>query len=279
MALKWGFAGGSRIAHDYMNALGTLPAGQHEVVAIAEPILMEQALCKQFNVPKCYSTFLELAQDPNVEIVHVGVLNPYHLEVSILMLEHGKHVLCQKPLCMNEKQARKLIEYAEKKKVFFTEGVWSRSFPAYHYIREQIQSGKLGDIETVVVEFGNPNVAERGVKKALGGGTILDLGVYTIQFCQFIFNDAPIAIKASGKLNDDGVDVEVCAEFKYSGNRVAKMKTSFLELIENDTEIIGTKGTMIVSYGFHFHTEQNANFQYQMCFFALRFQIFRAQRR
>lgn len=138
MALKWGFAGGSKIAHDYMNAIGTLPDGEHKVVAIAEPMLVQQAetLCKQFNVPKCYRTFLELAKDPNVEIVHVGVLNPYHYEVAMLMLQHGKHVLCQKPMCMNKAQARKLIEYAEQKKVFFTEGIWSRSFPCYEYIRE-----------------------------------------------------------------------------------------------------------------------------------------------
>lgn len=125
MALKWGFACAGKVAHDYLNAIGTLEEGHHEVVAIAEPMFVQQAenLAQKFNIPKCYTTFLELAQDPNVEVVHVGTLNPQHLEVSLLMLQHGKHVLCQKPLCMNEKQARQLIEYARQKKLFLTASI------------------------------------------------------------------------------------------------------------------------------------------------------------
>lgn len=124
MALKWGFACAGKITQDYLNAMQTLEPGHHEVVAIAEPMFIHQAkdFARKFNIPKCYSTFLELAQDPDVEIVHVGALNPMHLEVSLLMLQHGKHVLCQKPLCMNEKQARQLIEFARQKNLFLVEG-------------------------------------------------------------------------------------------------------------------------------------------------------------
>lgn len=158
MALKWGFACAGKIAHDYLNALETLEGGHHEVVAIAEPMFIQQAedLAQKFNIPKVYSTFLELAKDPNVEIVHVGTLHPMHLEVSILMLQHGKHVLCQKPMCMNEKQARQLVEYARQKKLFLSEAIWSRCFPSYQYIRSQIKSGKLGEIQSVKIGFGNP---------------------------------------------------------------------------------------------------------------------------
>lgn len=166
MALKWGFACAGKIAHDYLNAMTTLPEGHHEVVAIADPMVHQaEELAERYNIPKYYASFLELAKDPNVEVVHVASLNPYHLEVSLLMLEHGKHVLCQKPLCMNEKQARKLIEYAEKKKLFLMEGFWSRSNPSYQYIREQLQAGRLGDIKSVEVDFTNPHMAsvERAV--------------------------------------------------------------------------------------------------------------------
>lgn len=83
-------------------------------------------------------------------------------------------------------------------------------------------------------------------KKALGGGTILDLGVYTIQFCQWIFQKEPISIKATGVLNDDGVDMDVVAELHYGNNKVAKMRTSFLENLSNTAKIVGTKGTMTV---------------------------------
>lgn len=160
MPLKWGFACAGKIAHDYLNAMTTLPDGHHEVVAIADPMVHQaKELAHRYNIPKYYASFLELAQDPNVEVVHVASLNPHHLEVSLLMLQHGKHVLCQKPLCMNEKQARKLIEYAEQKNLFLMEGFWSRSNPSYQYIREQLQAGRLGDIKSVEVDFSNPHMA------------------------------------------------------------------------------------------------------------------------
>lgn len=160
MTLKWGFACAGKISFDYINAMGTLPEGHHEVVAVAEPMLKNQAeeLCILYKIPKCHRTFLELAQDPSVEIVHVGTLNPYHYDVSMLMLQHGKHVLCQKPLCMNENQARKLTEYAKHKRLFLTEGLWSRSNPSYQYIREQIQSGALGDIQSLDINFSNKSM-------------------------------------------------------------------------------------------------------------------------
>lgn len=80
----------------------------------------------------------------------------------------------------------------------------------------------------------------------MGGGTTYDLGVYAIQFCQFIFEQEPLSIHATGVLNDDGVDVEVTAVLEYSNNGVAKMKTSFLETLSNGAKIVGTKGTMTV---------------------------------
>lgn len=80
----------------------------------------------------------------------------------------------------------------------------------------------------------------------MGGGTTLDIGVYAIQFCQFVYEQEPISIQATGVLNDDEVDVEVIAELKYSNNGVAKIKTSFLERFSNEAKIVGTNGTMRV---------------------------------
>lgn len=84
----------------------------------------------------------------------IGTLNPQHLEVALLMLEHGKHVMVEKPLCMNEKQARKLITFAEERKLFLMEAIWSRFLPSNLYVRKQIESGILGEITSVEVEFG-----------------------------------------------------------------------------------------------------------------------------
>lgn len=87
-------------------------------------------------------------------------------------------------------------------------------------------------------------------KNALGGGSVLDLGVYNIQFCQFIFREEPKSIKATGTLNGDGVDLEMSAELKYSGNKVGKIRSSLIETLSNTAKIVGTKGTMTVSCDF-----------------------------
>ena len=154
MALKWGFAAAGKISHDFATALGTLNESNHQVVAVTDPFCSSKEFADRFGIPKSYSFYLELAQDPDVEVVHIGVLNPRHFEVARLMLQHGKHVLVEKPLCLNEKQAQKLITLAEQKKLFLMEAIWSRFLPSNLYVRQQIESGALGEITSVEVEFG-----------------------------------------------------------------------------------------------------------------------------
>jgi len=246
MALKWGIASAGRISHDFVNALGTLPDDEHQVVAVAARDLSRaEEFAQRFGIPKAYGNYLNLAEDPNVEIVYIGTLNPQHFDVAQLMLEHGKHVLCEKPLCMNEKQVRKLVTYAERKKLFLMEAIWSRFFPSYQYLRKQIQNGTLGDITNVHVEFGFPIFkVDRIAKKELGGGTVLDLGIYVIQLCQWAFQQAPKSIKATGTLNEEGVDLEMRAEINYGGNdnKTATIATNSLKKLDNVATITGTKG-------------------------------------
>ena len=155
MALKWGIAAAGRISDEFTNAMSAHDKQNHQVIAIAARDLSRaEEFAKRFDIPKAYGSYLDLAKDATVEVVYIGVLNPQHLEVAMLMLDHGKHVLCEKPLCMNEKQSKKLIAFAESKKLFLMEAIWSRFFPSYQYIRERINAGKLGEIVSVEAEFG-----------------------------------------------------------------------------------------------------------------------------
>lgn len=161
MALRWGIASAGNIAHDFVNAVGTLSKDEHQVVAVAARDLSRaEDFAKRFDIPKAYGSYLELAQDPNVEIVHIGTLHVHHLEVALLMLDHGKNVLVETPMGMNEKQIRQLTNHAKEKNLFAMEGIWSRMFPSYQHIREQIDSGKLGEIVSVDVEFGLSGISE-----------------------------------------------------------------------------------------------------------------------
>lgn len=155
MALRWGMAAAGNISHDFVNALTTLSEDEHQVVAVAARDLSRaQQFAKRFNIPKAYGSYLELAQDPNIEIVHVGAIHTQHLTVASLMLEHGKHVLCEVPMGINEKQVHQLVALAKKKNLFLVEGIWTGHFPIYRYVHQQIRNGALGEVQSVEIDCG-----------------------------------------------------------------------------------------------------------------------------
>lgn len=157
MPLKWGIASAGKISHDFATAIETLPATDHKIVAVAaREVSRAKEFAKLHEIPIAYGSYLELANDKDIEVVYVGTLNPQHYEISSLMLQKGKHVLCEKPLCMNEKQSKQLIDLAKEKNLFLMEAIWSRFFPSYIHIRNAIKSGALGNITKVKVDFGFP---------------------------------------------------------------------------------------------------------------------------
>ncbi|XP_030380543.1 trans-1,2-dihydrobenzene-1,2-diol dehydrogenase [Scaptodrosophila lebanonensis] len=243
--IRWGIAAAGKISEDFVIALGTLPAEEHKVVAIAARSKDRAAeFAKKHEIPDFYGSYEELAKSTNVDVVYIGVLNPQHYEVSIQMLNNGKHVLCEKPLAMNKNQVEGILAAAKANKRFFMEAVWSRFLPAYQYLRQLIQDSKLGEVKEVEVNFGFPMPAvERLQKRDLGGGVIYDLGIYTIQVSQWAFqNDRIEKIESSGETNSEGVDDDVRATIKYSSGGVARMRISSKEELNNLAIIKGTKG-------------------------------------
>jgi len=244
--LRWGIASAGKICHDFCVGISTLPSDEHQLMAVAaRDIERAQEFAKKHEIQYAYGSYSELAKSPDVDVVYIGSLNPQHYEIATLMLENGKHVLCEKPLCMNEKQSRKLIQYAEQKKLFLMEAVWSRFFPAYQYLRKQIDSGNLGEIQQVDVTFGvDVENVDRVKKKDLGGGVVLDLGVYTIQCSLWAFQEPPQKILAKGEVNNEGVDIHVDAELNFSGGRKANMTFSAKGWLDNKAVIKGSKGSI-----------------------------------
>lgn len=244
MALRWGIAGVGMISHDFLTALGTLPSTEHRVIAVAGKDLDKtHNLATLHKVPVAYEGFEALATDQSIDIVFVSVMNQQHYQISKLMLEHGKHVLCEKPLCMGYNQTEKLISLAKEKKLFLMEGMWSRFFPAYEALAEHIQSGGLGEIYQVNVQFGvEISDAERALMKDLGGGVVMDLGVYMLQFAQMIYKEEPISIVCGGHTNKLGVDESMSCVLTYPGGKIATLMTHTRIMLNNEAEVIGSKG-------------------------------------
>ncbi|XP_031602395.1 trans-1,2-dihydrobenzene-1,2-diol dehydrogenase [Oreochromis aureus] len=248
MATRWGICSAGKISHDFTVALKTLPPEDHQVVAVAARKLEDaQEFAKKHSISKAYGSYEELARDPDIDVVYIGVIHPYHLNTCLLFTNAKKNVLCEKPLAMNTKEVQQILASAKKNDVFLMEAVWTRFFPVSVEIRRLLAQGELGEVKMVRSEFGVPLMhVSRAVQKELGGGALLDIGIYCLQFISMVYNgEKPESIQASGVVHvETGVDETVVAILKYSKNRMAVITCSSGVQLPNDAIIMGTKGTV-----------------------------------
>lgn len=165
-----------------------------------------------------------------------------------MALENGKHVLCEKPLSINEKQSRRLFETAKARGLFFMEAIWSRFFDSYKFLRQRIDDGDLGEIKEIDLEFGFPLANTERLFLKNGGGSVLDLGVYPIQISLWVFKAEPTKVMAFGKLNEDGLDMEYSGELHFPNGGITKLKVSCLTGLSNKAIIKGSLGEIVVSW-------------------------------
>ncbi|XP_058485335.1 trans-1,2-dihydrobenzene-1,2-diol dehydrogenase [Solea solea] len=249
MATRWGICGAGKISHDFTVALKTLSTEEHQVVSVAARKLEDsQEFAKKHSVSRAYGSYEELARDPDVDVVYVGVIHPYHLRTCLLFTNAKKNVLCEKPLAMNAKEVREILASAKKNDVFFMEAVWTRFFPVSVEIRRLLAQQQLGEVQMVRSEFGVPLMhVPRSYQKELGGGAMLDLGIYCLQFiCMVYDGEKPESIQATGVCQETGVDETVVVTLKFSKSRFAVFTCSSRIQLPNDAIIIGTKGTIRV---------------------------------
>ncbi|OTB11377.1 hypothetical protein K445DRAFT_340120 [Daldinia sp. EC12] len=215
--LKWGIMATGGIARTFTKDLLANPASRdvhdvaHKVVAVASSSSKESAtsFLEKVKAPegaKAYGSYAELVNDPDVEIVYVATPHSHHFQNTMLALEAGKHVLCEKAFTVNAAQARKLVETARAKNLFLMEAVWTRYFPLSIKVRELVQSGVIGKVHRVIADNsfdcqgpdGTYQFSDehRMVNPALAGGALLDLGVYSLTWLfQILYHLQPEAEK------------------------------------------------------------------------------------
>jgi len=224
-----------------------MPSSEHEVVAVAaRNVANANKFAELHKIPKVFDNYDALLTYSNVDVVYIGVLNTEHYTIVKKLLEAGKAVLCEKPMTMTLAQTEELIKIAREKKVFLMEAMWSRFLPIYREMMDK-QLASVGEIQQAHAAFGLSVIGatDRVTKKSLGGSSILDIGVYAINFAQMMFKDeVPVEVKATGEVNAEGVDVNTAMVFKYPNGKIASLTTSVTADLSCEAKAIGTKGTL-----------------------------------
>jgi predicted dehydrogenase len=247
MKIRWGILGTGSIAGKFAEALGGVPQGELRAVG-SRSREGADAFARAFGVPRAYASYEELVRDPEVDVVYVATPNTAHKDHAVLALEHGKAVLCEKPFTIDAAEARVVIETARRTGRFCMEGMWTRFTPLVRELVSTVRSGAIGDVRMVTASLGFPfafDAKHRVFDPALGGGAMLDLGVYALSFV-FHLLGLPTGMETQAVLGATGVDEQATALFTFPGGRQASIATSLRSRLGNDAAIFGTEGMIRV---------------------------------
>ncbi len=201
------------------------------------------AFAAEFDIPKAYGSYEELASDSSLDLIYVATPHSRHHEDAMLCLKSGRSVLCEKPFTANAKQARELIEYAESNGLYIGEAIWTRYLPMRFKLDEIIRSGVIGEITYLTANLGYCIAdVERLKKPELAGGALLDLGVYVINFALMVFDGKITRITSSCVKNEYGVDSHNSIILDFEGGKTALLHSNMNTNTDRRGVIYGSLG-------------------------------------
>ncbi len=238
---RWGILATGGIAHAFAHDLRV--AGRTVTAVGSRRQSAADAFAAEFDIPRAYGSYEDLVADPDVDIVYVSTPHPLHAENAILALEAGKHVLVEKPFTLTAAQARRVRDVARERGLLVMEAMWTRYLPHMVRVRELVRSGALGEIRAVFADHTqriSSDPAHRLNALELGGGALLDLGIYPVSFAWDILG-APISATASARLSDTGADAEIATILTHRGGALSTSLSSSRAVGPNVATILGTQ--------------------------------------
>jgi predicted dehydrogenase len=247
---NWAILGTGKIAVKFARALMLLD-NAHLYAVGSRDAEKAEAFATEHGFEKHYGSYKELVADPGVEIIYIASPHSHHLEHTLLALQNGKHVICEKPMSLNASEVEIMIDMARKHDLFLMEALWPPFQPSYLKAEEILSSGKLGALKHIRGKFAfiSPYDPElRTYKQELGGGALLDIGIYPIMDILRYMGE-PESIIASSVFAPTGVDESTCVIFRYNDGRLAEAYSSFANNAGTSTEFYCEKGNIILSRG------------------------------
>uniref|UniRef100_A0A7C1JGE5 Gfo/Idh/MocA family oxidoreductase n=1 Tax=Caldilinea aerophila TaxID=133453 RepID=A0A7C1JGE5_9CHLR len=242
---RWGILGTGAIAAKF--AAGVAALADQEVIAVGSRTQASaDRLADQFDIPRRHASYESLAADPYVDAIYVATPHSLHHANTLLALQHGKHVLCEKPFAINAAQAQEMVNAARSAGLFLMEAMWTRFLPIMVETRRLIAEGAIGKMQMIQADFGfraSFNPASRLFDPALGGGALLDVGVYPISLTSMLLGQ-PSRIAAVATLGATGIDENTGILLGFPGGEVAVLYTSVRTTTPQEAVILGDLGSI-----------------------------------
>lgn len=250
--IRWGILGCGRIARKFAADLSLVE--ESRLVALgARHIEHAREFAKDFPAPHIHGSYEALVTDPEVDVIYIATPHALHHEHTLLCLNHNKPVLCEKAFALNLRQAEEMVNVSRERGVFLMEALWSKFLPQYQKMQELIATGELGEIRNVLVDFGfipQAPVPARLYDPALGGGSLLDIGIYNV-FLALSVLGRPDTVEASMTPSAEGVDEQCAALFRYKNGAMAQLFSSLTSNLGTEANIGGTKNRMRLTSRFY----------------------------
>ncbi|HEU4323036.1 MAG TPA: Gfo/Idh/MocA family oxidoreductase [Roseiflexaceae bacterium] len=242
-ALRWGILGTGNIARQFARGLALLPNAQLVAVGSRSQGAAD-AFAREFGVAHSHPTYEELAHNPEVQAVYIATPHPLHHTNTLLCLAAGKHVLCEKPFTLNAREAAELVSEARSRGLFLMEAMWTRFLPALVQVRNLLAAGAIGEPRTVMADFGYRapfDPASRLFDPALGGGALLDVGIYPISLASMVFGP-PDRICSMADIGQTGVDEQAAVVLGHGPGRMALLFAASRTASQREAFVLGTEG-------------------------------------
>ena len=248
--LRWGLIGTGGIARAFARDL-TRTSG-HTIAAVGSRTLAKATEFAQQSGGIPYGSYEELVA-ADIDAVYVATPHPMHAPNTILALNHGKPVLCEKPFAVNSRESASMISAARSNQLLLVEAMWSRFLPHYRKLRELVEEGELGEIISISADHGQNLPLPKYYRlhaPELAGGALLDLGIYPISFAYYLLGK-PQSVVVKAEFTPTGVDSQTSMIFRYDTGAHANLTTTLLAKTPCTATVVGTKGTIFIDGDFY----------------------------
>jgi len=244
---KWGIIGPGKIAQKFAAALGLIPNAVLHAVASRDKGKAEQ-FARSYNAPHFYDSYEALASNEEIDVVYIATPHTFHHAHVLLCLQKKKAVLCEKPMSVNFSSTAEMVLAARENNTFLMEAMWSRFLPIIDKTLQLVNDGTVGDLKYISADFGFVAPFDAGSRLydlKLGGGSLLDVGVYPLFLVLLLLGKAD-EIKAFSRLASTGADETTGALLFYKNGIIASILSSITAQSPITAEITGTKGTIFL---------------------------------